>query len=479
MSLAVRNQPTTSGRKDLTLKAGQPEASVTSSPGVPNAAVVSGLQKILTLEARFRAAASPEELGYLAANDIRRMTGARQSFLLKSDGREKFKINAVSSVAVVEQDAPLNRWIERLVREMLKTNQPSEVVEFALPAYCEDDCEEVRTYPFKYFVWQPMQLSDGSVFAGLLQARERPFGASDKQLSARLAAAVAHSWRALESDYRLHPGRKKRGVLWGVAISTLFLAGAIPVPMSTIAPIEIAARQPFVIAAPIDGVIDSVNKNPNTRVVKGETLFRYEDTTLRNKALLAERELGVAGAALHKTKQAAFFSEEARYQLAISKAEYALKKAEMIYAKKLLSKTEVSAPVSGLAIYAEKSGLEGRPVITGEEIMQIADPEKVAIKIALPVADAIVLQEKARVRVFLDADPLRTLEGRIVSGSYHAEPQPSGQLAYMLTAEFTDELEETPRIGAHGTAQIIGGETTLAFFLLRRPIAALRQTFGF
>lgn len=446
-------------------------------PGVD--AIVSGLQQILALEARFRAAKSGEEISYLAVNDVRRLTGTRQSFLLQCKRNGRFRVKTVSSLAVIERDAPLIRWIEQLTAEMRRTNAPEKEIEFALPAYCDSISEEVQTYPFKYFLWQPLLLTDGTVFAGLLQTRERPFSKADKQLTQRLADALGHAWRALESDRRLKPGRRTSKFLIAAGAAAVVVAGALPVPMTTIAPIEIRAKDPFVIAAPIDGVIDSVALEPNTRVTAGDELIRFDDTTFRNKALLAEREVSVSEAAYHKTRQAAFFSEDARYQLAISKAERDLKKTELGYAKELLAKTRLTAPVSGVVIFPEKKELEGRPVATGEEVMQIADPNKVEIEISLPVADAIALQEDAYVRVFLDADPLKALEGRIVSGSYQAQPKASGQLAYKLTAEFSGKEDDVPRIGAHGTAQIFGDTTSLAFFLFRRPIAYVRQNFGF
>lgn len=482
MSAQIKGSSTRGERSRLAVK-GPPLAAGGGKPredqAVSSDVVVSGLQQILTLEARFRAAKSAEELGYLAANDVRRLTGTRQSFVLQADGRSRLRVKAVSSLAVVERDAPLIRWIERLVGEMRQHNQGSNEVEFSLPAYSDASCQEVQAYPFKYFLWQPLILSDGTVFAGLLQARERPFSKADKQLTGRLASTLGHSWRALKGDKRLNPNGRKRGLLAAAVFAVLVAAGALPVPMTAIAPIEIVAKDPFVIAAPIDGVIDSVMKEPNARVGEGETLLRFDDTTLRNNALLAEREVKVSEASFHKTRQSAFFSEEARYQLAIASAERALKKAELAYAKELLSKTSVLAPVSGVVIYPDKAELEGKPVATGEEVMQIANPEKVQIEISLPVADAIVLEENAEVRVFLDADPMHALHGRIVKGSYQATAQPSGQLSYELMADFSGEPGEMPRIGARGTAQVFGSETSLAFFLFRRPIAALRQHFGF
>jgi Barrel-sandwich domain of CusB or HlyD membrane-fusion len=437
-----------------------------------------GLEFILALEARFRGAKSPQELAYFAANDVRKLTGARQIFVLNTDSRGVFKVKTVSSVAVVESDAPVIRWIERLIRDMAKETDLATETEFELPAFCDPDCQEARNYPFKHLHWQPLKLPDGNVFGGLLQARERPWTNSDKQLAGRLSETLSHAWRALVGDQRLAPRNLVQKYFWASSFVTLLAAGALKVPLTAIAPVEVTAKEPFVIAAPIEGVIDKISKEPNSYVTKGEEIFRFDDTTLRNKATLAERAVSVAAATYHKVRQAAFSDEDARYQLTISRAERNLKKAELNYANDLLRKTRMTAPVSGVLIYSNKNELEGRPVVTGETIMQIADPKSVALEIDLPVADAIVLKPGARVRVFLDAAPLKPLEAQLVKGSYHAETRPSGELVYKLRAEFDADSVNLPRIGAHGSAQVYGETTTVAFFLLRRPIAALRQHLG-
>jgi hypothetical protein len=131
-----------------------------------------------------------------------------------------------------------------------------------------------------------------------------------------------------------------------------------------------------------------------------------------------------------------------------------------------------------VAIYGDRQKLEGHPVSTGQTIMRIADPARVEVEIDLPVSDAIVLRNGATVRVFLDRDPLNVIEARIVKGSYEATPLPSGQLVYKLRAAFKPDDTPPARIGARGTAQIFGETTSLAFFLFRRPLAALRQRLG-
>ncbi len=109
--------------------------------------------------------------------------------------------------------------------------------------------------------------------------------------------------------------------------------------------------------------------------------------------------------------------------------------------------------------------------------MQIVDPGRVTARIELPVADAIVLARGATARLFLDANPLKAVDARVISEGYQAEPNATQQLVYHVYAEFKGGTDGI-RIGARGTAQLIGSEVSLAFYLFRRPISAVRQQLG-
>mgnify|MGYP002145133290 CR=1 FL=1 len=60
---------------------------------------------------------------------------------------------------------------------------------------------------------------------------------------------------------------------------------------------------------------------------------------------------------------------------------------------------------------------------------------------SLPVADAIVLREAARVKIFLDSDPLNSIEATLVRSSYRARVRESQQLAFRLVAEAAPETQ--------------------------------------
>ena len=120
----------------------------------------------------------------------------------------------------------------------------------------------------------------------------------------------------------------------------------------------------------------------------------------------------------------------------------------------------------------------GKPVATGEQILQIADPGSVELRIDLPVRDAIVLKEGAEVNVYLDAFPLDTMKARVTHASYQAETVDTQKLAYRIRAEMSAPHSVLARIRSPGTAQAYGERVPLIFYLLRRPISVIRQSIG-
>jgi hypothetical protein len=141
--------------------------------------------------------------------------------------------------------------------------------------------------------------------------------------------------------------------------------------------------------------------------------------------------------------------------------------------------TKIAAQTEGLAIYSDKRELTGRPVAVGERILEIANPKSIEARIELPVADAIALQPGARVKVFLDSDPLQPWPAAIKRSDYKARIGENDIVSFRIVATLdVDESRPLPRLGVRGTAQLTGDNVALGFFLFRRPITAFRQWTG-
>jgi len=436
------------------------------------------LLTLLKIEAEARDAQTQSELIFLIANEMRKLTSARQTFVIRLKSGRGLTIEGVNSLDSVDRDSPMIRWVERMINQLKKQDGIETKKEFSLPAYCGLNDEETKTYPFREFVWIPFKLKDDTVFGGILLARERQWRDADLVIADRLATTFSHAWAAITGTRRLRAKGRTRRLLSIAAISCIVISMTIPVPISALAPAEVVSANPHVVTAPIEGIIDRIFVGPNTQVRKGQPILRFVDISLRNKLSVAEREIIVAQSQLRRYSQSAFDDPEAKRELRTAMSQLELKKAEASFARDLLSKSVIKAQIDGVLIFNDKKEWIGRPVVVGERIMEIADPNNVRLKVELSVDDAIVVSEHARVRVYLDSDPLNPLNAKVISTAHESRKTSADVLAYEVIAKFNRKGKKLPRLGVRGTAQIYGADAPLFFYLFRRPLSALRQKLG-
>ena len=143
----------------------------------------------------------------------------------------------------------------------------------------------------------------------------------------------------------------------------------------------------------------------------------------------------------------------------------------------LAQRVEVRADKEGVAIFADVNDWLGRPVQTGERVMQLAQPEDAGVLVWLAVADAINLEPGAPAQLFLHTDPLQPRSGELIEASYQATPSPDGVASYRLRVKF-DAEQDLPRIGLRGVVRISGEWVSLGYYVFRRPMAAVREWTG-
>ena len=209
----------------------------------------------------------------------------------------------------------------------------------------------------------------------------------------------------------------------------------------------------------------------------GEPIARYVDTATRNQLQVAERELAVAETRLRQLQQLAFVDDRAKRDLAQARSEVSLKRAERDFARDTAEKSVIRASRDGLVLYGDRKEWTGRPVSTGQRILELADPADVELRAHLAVADVLDLAPGARVRAFLDGDPLRPLDATLTFVSHQARPVEGVGLSYRVLARL-DPGSKPPRPGARGTAQLFGDRAPLGFYLFRRPLVWARQKLG-
>lgn len=434
----------------------------------------------IELEKRIRHAGDEDVFGFLAVNETLNLLPYRQAILWRTKDNEFNDgcIVAVSGLAIPDPTAPFIKWTTRLCVHCTKESEelsPRVLTKASLPASLQ---EVWREWLPSELIWLPLSDSKGNFLGALLLAREKPWKDAERHILSYLADSYGHAWSSLRTvKCHVWSGwRRPRSLKLVLAIAVLVLC-ALPIRQSALAPAEIVAFQPSMVAAPVDGVIDRFEVQPNQLVEEGQVLLRLDDTRLKSRLEVARKSLEIAAAEYRQVSQQAVTNDPSRAETAILRSKMEQAEAEVAYVQELLERIIVRAPRSGLAIFDDVNQWLGRPVSTGERILQIANSEQVELEIRLPVADAISLQDSADVRLFLNIDPQRLVTGSLRYASYEASVTPEGHYAYRLLAVL-DADSRPLRIGLKGTAKVYGEKTMLIMHILRRPIVTLRQYFG-
>ncbi len=459
----------------------QPEIKKENQKPIDNQ--VRRMESLLQLEEELRLQKTQIALSLWAVNELRNIINYSQCILFRTNRSDKVRITAVSSLSTVDRNAPVLRWLEEQITQVMKDHdfenldKPIGAVDVQLTNPTAGGQSD--THAFRQVILLPFNDRNEKIFGGLLITRNKPWQESEKIVATRLAGTISHAFQALVSQKRLRFWSSPTWLKIGLPI-LVGLAMFIPVPMTTLAPAEIVADDPEIVAAPINGVVSRILKDTNEVVEKDEILFEFVNTELKAAVAIARRKELVSQARLSTAKQAAFTDTKVYRQLAIAKAEVELAMAERMFAEQKLSRTIVRAKQAGWLIYTNRREWVGKPVKVGEQVMEIVDPSRVTLRVYLPVADAINLTTGAKIKLFLDANPLDPVSAVLRNASYRANEQPGVGLVYRITADFAaaPDRKINLRIGLRGTAQIFSEKVALGFYLFRRPISTFRQYFG-
>lgn len=436
------------------------------------------VQLLLSYESEVRDISHEQELIAHLANSPRRLFSFRQIIIFRRTSRKaRYHTIAASSLAIIDRNSPQVRWFEKIINRIDRELSCDEIQTFSLPAFCDEADEETRQYPFSEFCWVPLVYGE-QTFGGVLLTQDQPWTEIERLLIKRTVSLYAHAWCAIKGQERLLRRSIFSRTTLIIAVPLLCVLALLPVSITALAPVEVIPSHPFVVAAPFDGVVKQILVEKNKIIKQGDAIIAFEDVSLRNEFEIADQNQAVAKARFLRVSQSAISDKSAKRELTIAKAELALAEAEKNYAFELLAKAVVEASKEGLAIYTDKRDWVGRPVSAGEAILLIANPDEIQFEISLPVKDSLVLKEGARVKIFLDSDPLHPLEASLVETSYMAQNDKRDILTYRITAQLNERGKQIPRIGIQGTAQIFSEKAPLIYVLLRRPLATMRQLTG-
>lgn len=430
------------------------------------------------------------EIGFHVVNDTLRLCDYRQCFLWEVKG-DKVSVTHASGVSHVDADSPFLMWFNGLLAQKIgayNAPQGDTGAWTTLHHIKKSDCSDEDAAAWQNWLydsgllivfWSPA----GTPFAGMWLDREKTFEQSEETILAQAADAYAHAlYMAQQAQHEKWSQKLKRAV-WDarwkkIALVAFIVVALFPVRQSVTAPAEIIPKDPYMISAPLDAVIDEVHIDPNQSVKTGEILISFDATELQNKIAITQKEIQVLRTELSQTARQAFTEGKSKGRIAVINAEIDAKKVELAYLQDRMKRMQVTAPFDGQVIFTDPSELRGQPVKTGQRIMLLAKPDNSQLLVRVPVDNMIRPDRDVAVRAFLNVAPLTEYRADIRFASYQPAADADGLMTYKLKADFAEGVER-PVIGLQGAAKVYGDYTILSYQLLRRPLGWIRKTLGF
>ena len=439
------------------------------------------LLALVQLSRRAREAASVEALGFVMLNETLQLVPYRQAAWWRSGALGQ--VAGVSGLPQANPSAPYTQWLSRLFRAIQKRPDSNTALRLTATDVPEVGVEWSEWLP-PYALWLPLRSSharnERALYGGLLLAADTAWQDHDIAIAGELAHSYGHALALLAPDK--HAGARVREFLstakrrrWGVL--ALLLVTFFPVEQSVLVPAEVVPKEPFLVRAPQDGVLDRVLVQPNQTVQPGTPLFNLDTRVLQTRNALARKAYDEAQEQYRQAAQMAVTEDKSKLEMAQRRATVEEKSLELAYTTEQLGRIQVRAAFTGVAVFGDANELEGKAVATGERIMTLADPRQVELAIQLPANERFAVQPGARATLYPNASPLSAYTAQVTQVAYSAELTHDGLMAYRIKAQFASDVPP-PRIGLMGSAKLHGSRVPLIYFALRRPLTVLRQWVG-
>jgi hypothetical protein len=426
---------------------------------------------LLLMQQKLRDCRSIVELGHLVANETKSIFDYQSALLWLHVGGHT-ELSAVSGIPQPVKHTPFYDWANEAFSE-LQSQSVSGAVLVNLGEVNNDIAARWSEYLPEHAIWIPLEPG-----GALLLARDTPWTEEEREIAGYWAGAIRHAVNALaRQDFGFRNFLLKQRQLLIIAAVVAIFSFLIPIEQSVTADAEIVARNPSHVRSPIDGIVGDVLVEPNEVVKTGQLLLTLDDRNITTQLNVVTQELEITKAEYRKAIQGAISDQRAAMQLAVLRSRIEQREIEQSYVQSLLERTEIRAESAGIAIVSDASDLEGKPVKIGQDLLKIASPGSVEVEFWLAVEDSISLTENARATLFPNVEPDNTYQAQVRYINFQAEVSPQGIFGFRGRAHLLSE-KSLPRLGWRGSLTIYGERVSLAYFLLRRPIAQLRVWTG-
>jgi hypothetical protein len=440
---------------------------------------VEGLATLIVLADEIRKLSNLREFAFFSTNETHRLIPYHTAYLWQKSEFIGVQLIMQSGTAEIDIHAPMNQWVKHIISNIADSASAKEIHQVDIEKQTFHDANEnwSELVP-PHLLWCPLLDKANRITGGLIFVREYAFSDGEIKMLSWLISGYQYTWQALKAhtiqpNWERFKDKPHLIVLSIIVLAILFF----PVRLSVIGTGTVTPKTPIAINAPMQGIIKTIAVEPGKNIIKGELLFSMDKTDLQSSAEVSEKDVLLTQTKLRAVINEGFTNKESNAEVPILQAQLAIDQSHLDYTNEQLAKADVKSPIDGIVIFDNKEQWIGQPVRTGERILVVADSHLVAVKITIPVSDMIKLDKGADGDFFLYGD-LNPLPIRVKTLGYNAKILPNRVLGYQLEADFVGKQVDVPQIGAQGTVKVYSHYVPFIYYLLRKPLQAMRQTLG-
>jgi multidrug resistance efflux pump len=325
-------------------------------------------------------------------------------------------------------------------------------------------------------IWVPIVV-ENNLELGLWIERwnDRHWDEQELRLFAHLARGFSAAFQKFLPKIPLNPKSRLALKIFG-ATALLFLL-FFPVSLRIAAPCEVVAKDPYLVTAPLNGIIEQILVKPGEVVDIGAVLFQYDKQVPLQDLKVAEKEAEIAKSQLTRVMTKGYDDADSLNEAGIWKLQLDRDEVKLDLARYQASKLDVIAPVPGFIALDDPEQWRGRPVQIGERVMMIVDPNNTKLKIWISESDNIAYLPDEPIEVFLNIDPATTYTAQIRYVSDYSLLSATGITSFVAEADWVEKPADV-KIGLKGTAVLFGEHVPLFYWLLRKPWNTFRHATG-
>lgn len=426
-------------------------------------------------------ASSQEQLSFIIVNDTHQVFKYDRAYLFEIDD-DHFELKAISGLHAVNKETELYQKSLRLLRGFKEIKRPQQLNQesFSDPDHLWDDLMKGKEC---YTYWLPIEI-DGKLRLGMWIESDIKPGQEQRNpkdelaiLYTNLAPSFAAAWAKFDKNRFVKGLGRNRKFRFYALLTALIVLFGVRVPLRVAAPFEVVADQPFVVTAPLDGIIDHVVVKPGQHVQKGELLFEYDRRVPEEEYRTTQKQVEVAREELNRAMTLGLADPKSLAEVQILKLK--LQKEEIAHelAKTQKDKLDVEAGMQGVIVMDDPDEWRGRPVKVGERVLSISDPARTKIKIWVPESDNVAIDPEIPLQITLNVSPERNYSAKLSYIAFESQIGEGEVPAFQGEANW-DQPHEEVKLGLRGTAILYGERVSLFYFIVRKPWSTFRHFTG-